>query len=96
MLKDYWGNDALDFGPIEELWHKYPDKIFVSVSNNPFGDSYVLFVCSPDDEEKAEEYMENYCVNMESRGITAFGIGVSLGSALQAARLDGFLGGVIL
>jgi len=96
MLKDYWGNDAIDFGLIEQMWDKYPDKIFVSVSNNPFGDSYVLFISSPDDEEKAEEYMENYCVSMESRGITAFGIGISLGSALQAARLDGFLGGVVL
>ena len=96
MLKDYCGNEALDFGPIEELWHKYPDKIFVAVSNNPFGDSYVLFVCNPHDEKQAEEYMENYCTTMESRGITAFGIGISLGSALQAARLNGFLGGVAL
>ena len=93
MLKDYWGNDALDFGPISRLWEKYPDKIFVSVSNKPFGDSYVLFVCNPDDEEKAEAYMANYRTTMEAKGITAYGGGISLGSALQAARMDGFQGG---
>ena len=92
MLKDYWGNDAIDVGSIEQLWMKYPNKILVSVSNKPFGDSYVLFVCNPDDEEEAEEYMNNYRANMKSKGITAYGIGTSLGSALQAARLDGFLG----
>ena len=96
MLKDYWGNAAIDFGDIRQLWDKYPDKVFVSVTNKPFGESYVLFVCSPEEEGKADEYMENYCANMESRGITAFGIGVSLGSKLQAARLDNFQGGALI
>jgi len=63
------------------------------VSNRPFGDSYVLFVCDPEDEEDAEEYMDNFRATMESKGIRAYGIGISLGSALQAARLDVFQGG---
>lgn len=96
MLKDYWGNDALDFGEISTLWEKYPDKIFVSVSNKPFGDSYVLFICNPDEEEKADAYMVDYRAKMKAKGITAFGIGISLGSALQAARMDGFQGGAVL
>jgi len=96
MLKDYWGNDAIDFGPIGELWDKYSDKVFVSVSNKPFGNSYVLFVCDLEDEDKADEYMDNYCTEMESKGITAYGIGVSYGSAIQAARLATFQGGALL
>jgi len=96
MLKDYWGNDAIDFGPISNLWKKYSDKVFVSVSNKPFGDSYVLFVCNPEDEEKADAYMENYRADMEAKGITAYGIGISLGSALQAARMENFQGGALL
>jgi len=92
MLKDYWGNDAIDFSSITQLWDKYSDKVFVSVTNKPFGDSYVLFVCNPEDEDKADEYMDSYCKKMESRGITAYGIGVSLGSELQAARMENFQG----
>jgi hypothetical protein len=96
MLKDYWGNEAIDYGPISQLWDKYSDKVFVSVTNKPFGDSYALFVCSPEDEYKAEVYMENYRANMKSKGITAFGIGLSLGSDLQAARMENFQGGAVL
>lgn len=93
MLKDYWGNDALDFGEISTLWEKYPDKIFVSVTNKPFGDSYVLFICNSGEEKIAKEFMADYCAKMESRGITAFGVGISHGSTLQAAMMEGFQGG---
>ena len=96
MLKDYWGNEALDYGEISTLWEKYPENIFVSVSNKPFGDSYVLFICNPGEENMAKAYMAEYRAKMESKGITAFGVGISHGSSLQAAMLEGFQGGACL
>ena len=36
-LKDFWGNDALDYGSINEMTDKYADKIFVFVTDRPFG-----------------------------------------------------------
>jgi hypothetical protein len=96
MLKDFWGNNALACGSMEELWSKYPDKVYVTVSNKPFGNSYVLFVCNPDEEEKAEKYLADYNAHMKSKGITAYGAGISLGANLLAARMDGFQGGAEL
>ena len=93
MLKDYWGNDALAYGSMNDLISKYHDKIFVSVTDKPFGDSYVLFVCSPDEQEKADKFLIDFHAVMESKGITAYGAGTSLGSDLLAARMNGFLGG---
>jgi hypothetical protein len=93
MLQDFWGNPALDFGSDRELEKKYPDKVFVGVTNKPFGDSYVLFVCDPDEEEKADKFLKDYNTMMEARGITAYGAGTSLGSNLLAARMEGFQGG---
>jgi len=93
MLQDFWGNPALAFGNKRELEAKYPDKVFVSVTNKPFGDSYVLFVCDPDEDEKADKFLADYRAKMKSRGIRAFGVGTSLGANLRAARMDGFQGG---
>ena len=90
MLKDYWGNDAIDFGEISTLWEKYSDKVFVSVTNKPFGDSYVLFICNSGEEKIAKAYMADYCAKMESKGITAYGIGVSHGYTLQSVMLERF------
>lgn len=96
MLKDPWGYEALDFAPIEELWNRYPNKIFVSVTDKPFGDSYVLFICNSDEEVKAEKFLAEYRTLMELKGITAYGAGVSLGAELQAARMEEFQGGADL
>jgi hypothetical protein len=95
-MTDYWGNDALDFGVLSELTKKYSNKFIVSVSNKPFGNSYVLFVCNADDEEKAERYLDDYRTLMRSKSIMAYGLGISLGSDLEAERMDNFQGGVSL
>jgi len=34
---------------------KYPNKIVVTVTNKPFGKSYVLFVCNIEHIEKMKE-----------------------------------------
>jgi len=94
MLKDFWGNDALDYGTREELETKYKDKLFVTVSDKPFGDPYVLFICNEDERDQAEAFLDDYNVKMKTRGIKAFGSGISLGAALLASRLEGFVGGV--
>ena len=91
MLKDYWGNDALDFGNIVDLWNKYPDKVLVTASNKPFGKSYVLFTCDKDEQEKADAFLENYRSQMKKRGIKEFAAGVSLGAKLQGERLSMFM-----
>ncbi|MCL2086529.1 MAG: hypothetical protein FWH05_02910 [Oscillospiraceae bacterium] len=86
MLKDYWGNEALDFGEDTELESKYADKIFVSVSNKPFGKSYVLFICEESESEKAQEYLESFSKSMRGRGITAFGAGIGGVEELKRRR----------
>jgi hypothetical protein len=96
MLKDYWGNDALDFGTDRELENKYPNEIFVSVTDRPFGSYYVLFKCNSDEYEKAESFLEAYRSGMALRGITSYGVGISLGANLLAEQMDGFQGGVNL
>jgi hypothetical protein len=96
MLKDFWGNDALDYGIREELETKYTDKLFVTVSDKPFGDPYVLFVCNEDERDNAEKFLEAYHEKMKKKGIRAFGSGISLGANLLAARLENFVGGVEL
>jgi hypothetical protein len=95
MLKDYWGNDARDFGSIDDLVMKYRDKILVTVTNKPFGESYVLFMCSPDEAEKADRFLTDYHAIMEAKGITAYGAGTALGADLLSARMDGFQGGAV-
>lgn len=52
MMKDFWGNDALDYETREELETKYKDKLFVTVSDKPFGDPYLLFICDKDERDK--------------------------------------------
>ena len=94
MLKDFWGNDALDFGTREELEAKYRDKIFVTVSDKPFGNPYVLFICNENEYERAEDFLEKYREKMKKKGIKAFGAGISLGTNLLSDRLEGFVGGI--
>jgi len=95
-LKDFWGNDAIDYGTKAEMTEKYADYIFVFVSNRPFGDGYVLFLCRDEEEELAYEWSRNYREIMKGRGVGAFGLGVSWGANVVDARQQGFLGGVRL
>ncbi|MCL1903094.1 MAG: hypothetical protein FWF94_01585 [Oscillospiraceae bacterium] len=91
-MKDYWGNPALDFGDFEGLMKKYTDKIFVSVSNKPFGDEYVLFVCGEDENEKAEKYVKEYDEMMERKGIMPYDARVNFGDMLLSKKTNGFQG----
>lgn len=93
MYKDFWGNDALDFGKLRDLTQRYKDKILVTVTNKPFGESYLLFCCSPDMRESADSYLADYNAKMSARGITSYGAGITLGADLESARMDGFQGG---
>ena len=93
-LKDFWGNDAIDFGSINEMTDKYEDNIFVFACDKPFGDGYVLFICNDDEEELAYEWLKTYHMSMKNRGITAYGAGVSWGYNIKCSRTQGFLGGV--
>jgi len=96
MLKDYWGGDALDYGDLlGELVNKYPDKLIVSASaGKPFAKSYVLYLCNPDEEDKAEEYLQKFRAKMAARGIRAYGAGITQVAKLRAERMEGFLGGI--
>jgi len=93
-LKDFWGNDAIDYGSNAEMTDKYADKIFVFVSDKPFGDGYVLFLCDDDEENLAYEWLDEYDNMMKNRGITAYGAGVNWGYNVSGARMQGFLGGI--
>jgi len=95
-VKDFWGNDALDYGPRKEIEEKYGNNLMVTVSNKPFGDPYVLFICEEDEYDKAKDYLDEYRVKMKERGITAYGSGITYGTSLVFKRLDGFMGGVTL
>ena len=92
-LIDWWGNPAIDYGIQRDLEKKYHDKIFVAVTNVPFGSCYVLFICSYDEYDTALEYLREYNTMMEKQRITAFGLGIALGEDILATRLDGFQGG---
>lgn len=94
MLKDYWGNDALAHGTKRAMEAQYADQVFVSVTNKPFGEVYVLYSCGADEREKADRFLAAYNAMMEQKGIIAFGAGVSLGENLLAERIGGFQGGV--
>jgi len=93
-LKDFWGNDAIDYGSNAAMTDKYADKIFVFVSDKPFGDGYVLFLCNDGEESLAYEWLKKYDKSMRSRGITAYGAGVNWGYNVSGARMQGFLGGI--
>jgi hypothetical protein len=95
QLKDWWGTDALDFGRLDELTVKYKDKLIVTVTNKPFGDSYVLYICDADKEPLAKDYLTKYHKKMDNKGIRAYGAAVSLGSDLEAERMEGFQGGAL-
>ena len=92
-MKDFWGTPALDKGKYNELLKRYKNKVFVSVSNEPFGDEYVLYVCDESDENQAREFLSEYKADMIQRGIKTFAAGVHLGDALMSKKLDGFQGG---
>jgi len=93
-LKDFWGNDAIDYGTKAEMTDKYADNIFVFVSNKPFGDGYVLFICGDDEEDLAYNWLDNYDESMKNRGITSYGAGVNWGYSVACARTQGFVGGI--
>ncbi|MCL1842967.1 MAG: hypothetical protein FWF79_04080 [Defluviitaleaceae bacterium] len=93
-FKDFWGNDAIDFGSKIEMTDKYADNIFVFVSDKPFGDGYVLFLCNEDEEEIAYNWLRDYNVSMGKRGITVYGAGVNWGDNVSSMRMHGFLGGI--
>jgi len=92
-MQDFWGNPAIDFGAFAEMTRKYKDKLFVSVSNKPFGDSYVLFICDESEEDEARTFLKEYDSNMKSRGITEYGSGVSIGEAIHDRNISMFMGG---
>jgi len=93
-MKDYWGNDALDFGTHSEMRDKYADKFFVSVSNKPFGKCYIVFICNRDEYDKAKKFLDEYDKKMAERGIKVYGSGIGRGDDLHAERLNAFIGGV--
>jgi len=93
-LKDFWGNDALDYGSKAEMTDKYADNIFVFVTDRPFGDGYVLFLCNEDEEELAYSWLADYDAAMKSRNVGAYGSGVSWGYNVACTRTQGFLGGI--
>jgi hypothetical protein len=92
-MTDFWGNTAIDYGDFEELSLKYTDKLFVSVSKEPFGKDYVLFVGNPDEMDKAETFLSEFDTKMNIKGITAYGAGIHLGDKLLSQRYDSFQGG---
>ena len=94
QLKDFWGNDALDYGSKAEMTDKYADNIFVFVSNKPFGDGYVLYLCNDNEEDLAYRWLDKYDESMRSRGINIYGAGVNWGYNVSCARTQGFLGGI--
>ena len=93
-LTDFWGNDAIDYGSKEEMTNKYADNIFVFVSNKPFGDGYVLFLCNDAEEDLVYKWLDEYDAAMEKKGITVYGAGVNWGENVAGARSQGFLGGI--
>jgi len=93
-LKDFWGNDAIDFGSITAMTEKYTDNIFVFVTDKPFGDGYVLLVCNEDEEDTARSWAKKYRTAMRDKGVVACGVGVSWGCNVNSAKTQGFLGGV--
>ena len=93
-LKDFWGNDAIDYGSKAEMTDKYADNIFVFVTDRPFGDGYVLFLCNEDEEELAYNWLDSYDKTMKNRNVGAYGSGVSWGYNVNCARTQGFLGGI--
>jgi hypothetical protein len=75
---------------------KYTNKVFVSVSNKPFGDEYVLFVCDEGENEKAESYAKEYDEMMKQKGIMPYNARVHLGYTLLSKKMNGFQGGAFL
>ena len=94
QLKDYWGNDAIDYGSIGEMSDKYADYIFVFVSDRPFGDGYVLFLCKDEEEDLAYKWVKEYRASMKNKGITVYSAGVNWGYNVSNARMYGFTGGI--
>ena len=94
QLKDYWGNDTVDYGSNEEMSEKYADYIFVFVSDKPFGDGYVLFLCKDEEENLAHKWLKEYRASMKNRGITVYGAGTCWGNNVSDARMHGFTGGI--
>jgi hypothetical protein len=93
-LKDFWGNEALDYGSIYELSEKYSDNIFVFVSAKPFGDGYVLFLCGEDEEPAAYEWLTKYDYTMQRKGVELYGAGVAWGNGVAGRKAEGFIGGI--
>ena len=93
-LKDFWGNNAIDYGTINEMTDKYADNIFVFVTDRPFGEGYVLLICDESEEEMANKWVKDYRASMRARGVVACGVGVCWGCNVNSARMQGFLGGV--
>ena len=94
-LKDYWGNDAIDYGSEHEMAKKYADYLFVFVSDKPFGDGYVLSLFKNEEEDLAHKWEKDYRALMKNRGIApVYGLGVNWGYNVLDERTAGFIGGV--
>ena len=92
-LKDFWGNEALDYGSIYELSEKYSDNIFIFVNEKPFGDGYVLFLCGENEEPAAYEWLDKYDHSMQGKGIELYGAGVAWGNGVAGRKAEGFIRG---
>ena len=92
-MTDFWGNTAIDCGDFEDLMQKYANNLFVSVSQEPFGKDYVLFVGNPDEMDRAEAFLSEFDTKMSIQGITAYGAGIHFGDRLLSQRYDSFQGG---
>jgi len=93
-IKDFWGNEAIDYGSIYELSERYSDNIFVFVNDKPFGNGYVLFLGDENDEPTAYEWLDQYDHSMQDRGIKIYGAGVAWGNGVAGRKAEGFMGGI--
>ena len=94
-MKDYWGNNAVDFGTSDEMRAKYSKNIYVGVTDKPFGNVYVLYVCAPDENEQAEKFLKSYKDNLKQKGVEVYAAGILMGNSVYAEQLEGFLGGAV-
>ena len=105
-MKDYWGNEALDFGVFKELLDKYTDDVFVFITKNEDGhyddydeEGYVLFVCDEEHEKDAHKFVDELEDDMtEKRGVPLYSYCPSVvwGLKLLAKKTAQHGGGIMI
>ena len=93
QLKDWWGNPAIDYGDLSDMENKYADNLFVGVTNRPFGDIYVLYVCDETDQENASRWLNEFHQLMKAKQVCPYGAGIHWGSNVIDRKMEGFQGG---